>query len=254
VRGQHHRGGVQHRPVGHRARVRPGRRARERHPPAARAHPARQQPLGHLLDHFRVNDLRPPRLHGFSAIQARLATAALRGRIRGHPLIRAQLPLQAFPLMTGLTAPPAVLTAFPLRPLPRPPRFLRPDPLLRRRRPRIRAVHRQPALQLRHPQPKPPPQLPLGIQLPPEQRNLGVLRLHHSPQPRQQLSLLRDHVSQAGLLRHASQACSTCTNGSNTRQNQRVAQRPREWTTNCCLDQHVQIGASARRIGTPLPT
>jgi hypothetical protein len=43
VRGQHHCGGIQHRPVGHRARVRAGRRFRERDRPAARAYPAREQ-------------------------------------------------------------------------------------------------------------------------------------------------------------------------------------------------------------------
>ncbi len=55
--------------------------------------------------------------------------------------------------MTRLAAPLAVLPPFPLGLLPSPPRlFFRPDPLLRRRRPGIRAVHRQPPLQLRDPQ------------------------------------------------------------------------------------------------------
>src|SRR5258708_28981198 len=48
--------------------------------------------------------------------------------------------------------------------------------------------------------------------MPVEQR-----RLHHSPHPRHQLTLLRDHVRQARLLTHEPQACSTCTKGSNTR-------------------------------------
>ena len=183
VRGQHHCGGVQHRPVGHRARVRSGRRFRERDRPAARAHPAREQVLGHLPDDLHVNDLRPPRTRRLSAIQNRLAVTAFRRRIRGLTLARVRIPLQPPPLMTGLPAPLAVLAALPLRLLPRPARFLRPDSLPRRRRPRIRAVHRQSALQLRQPQLQLSPQLPLRIQLPAEHRILGVLRLHHSPQP-----------------------------------------------------------------------
>ena len=84
------------------------------------------------------------------------------------------------------------------------------------------AVHRQAPLQLRQPQLKPPPQFPLRVQLLAQHRVLGVLRLHHGPQPRQQLTLLRDHIRQAGLLGHEPQACSTCTKGSNTKRHQRV--------------------------------
>ena len=226
VRGQHHRGGVQHRPVGHRARVRARRRLRERDRPAARARPARQRPLGRLPDDLHVDDLRPPRARGRRAVQAGPAPAALRRRLRVLVLIRVRIPLQALALMPGLPAPLAVLAPLPLRLLPRPPRLLRPDPLLRAGRPRVRAVHRQAPLQLRQPQLQPPPQLPLGIQLAPQHRVLRVLRLHHGPQPRQQLTLPRDLTGRARLLRHEPQACSTCTKGSNTRQRRRVAQRP----------------------------
>ena len=154
------------------------------------------------------------------------ALAALRRRLRVLVLIRVRIPLQALALMPGLPASLAVPAPLPLRLLPRPPRLLRPDPLLRAGRPRIRAVHRQAPFQLRQPQLQPPPQLPLGIQLPPQHRVLRVLRLHHSPQPRQQLTLPRDLPGRARLLRHEPQACSTCTKGSNTRQHRRVAQNP----------------------------
>jgi hypothetical protein len=221
---QQHRGGVQHGPVAHRARVRARRRLRERHRPAARARQPGQRPLGHLPDDFHVDDLRPARLHCVRTAQPGAAAAALCRRLRGLLLIRIRVPLQAFPLVPGLPAPPAVLPPRPFRFLPpRPPRFFRPDPLLRAWRPRIRAVHRQPPLQLRQPQLNPPPQLPLGFQLAAQRRDLRVFRLHHGTQPRQQLTLLRDHLRQAGLLRHEPQACSTRTKGSNARQRRRVA-------------------------------
>ena len=135
--------------------MRARRRVRERHRPAARARKARQQPFGHLPDDLRVNDLRPPRLHGLRAVQGRLAGTAFRRRIRGLPLVRVRIPQQAFSLMTGLAAALAVLAALPLGLLPRLPCLFRPDPLLRAGRARVRAVHRQPPLQLRDPQLQP---------------------------------------------------------------------------------------------------
>ena len=114
VRGQHHRGGVQHRPVGHRAGMRARRRLRERDRPAARALPARQQPFGHLPDHFHVDDLRPPRARGRRAVQGSRAAAAFRRRPRLLHLIGIRLPGQAFPLVPGLPAPLAVLAPLPL--------------------------------------------------------------------------------------------------------------------------------------------
>ena len=135
VRGQHHRGGVQHRPVRHRARVCARRRLRERDRPAARAFQARQRPLGHLPDDFCVDDLRPPRARGLRAVQGGLALAAFRRRLRVLVLIRVQIPLQALALVPGLPASLAVPAPLPLRLLPRPPRLLRPDPLLRAGRP-----------------------------------------------------------------------------------------------------------------------
>ena len=228
VRGQHHRGGVQHRPVGHRPLVRARRRLRERDRPAARALPARQRPLGRLPDDLHVDDLRPPRARSLRAVQAGPAAAALRRRLRVLVLIRVRIPLQARALMPGLPAPLAVLAPLPLRLLPRPPRLFRPDPLLRARRPRVRAVHRQPAFQLRQPQLQPPLPLPRRFQLPPQHRDLRILRLHHSPQPRQQVTLLL--TGHARLIGHEPQACSTCTKGSTTAACRRVALRPREWT------------------------
>src|SRR5450755_4420903 len=53
------------------------------------------------------------------------------GRLRRPAVIRIRIPFQALPLVTGLPAPSAVLAALPLGLLPRPPGFLRPDPLLR---------------------------------------------------------------------------------------------------------------------------
>ena len=147
--------------------VQAGRRLRERHRPAARARKPRQQPLGHLPDDLHVNDLRPPRVPRPPHRPGRPAGTALRRRLRVLPLARIRIPLQALALMTGLPAPLAVLPALPLGLLPRPPRFFRPDPLLRRRRPRVRAVHRQPALHLRQPQLQPPFPLQRRFQPPP---------------------------------------------------------------------------------------
>ena len=114
--------------------------------------------------------------------------------------------------MPGLPAPPAVLPALPLRFLTlRATALPRPDRLLRGRRARIGSVHPQPPLQPRQPQLQPPLPLPGRLQLRPQYLVLGILRLHHGTQPRQQLTLLRDRISQATLLRHKpySKACST---------------------------------------------
>ena len=186
--------------------MRAGRRLRKRDRPAARAHPAGQQVLGHRPDDVHVDDLRPPRPSGLRAVQAGAAPAALRGRLRGLLLTRVRVPLRAFSLVTGLPAPLAVLPALPLRFLPpRPPRHFRPDPLLRARRPRIRAVHPQPALQLRQPQLKPAFPLPRRFQLRPQRGVLHILRPGHLAQPRQQVTLLRDHASKIRLTRHKRQ-------------------------------------------------
>ena len=83
VAGQQHRGRVQRRPVGHRARLRARRRPRERDRPAARARKAGQRPLGHLPEELHVDDLRPPRARGLRAVQGRPAGPALRRRPRG---------------------------------------------------------------------------------------------------------------------------------------------------------------------------
>jgi len=181
--------------------MRPRRRGRERDRPAARAQKTWQRPLGHLLDHLRVDDLRPPGLSGLRAVQGRLAGTALRRGLRGLRLARIRIPFQAFPRMTGLPDPLAVLPALPLGLLPGPPALLRPDPLLRRRSPRVGAVHPQPALQLSPPL----PQFPPGVQLSPQQRVLRVLRLHHGPQPGVRSTKPRSVISQ-GLTRHAPQA------------------------------------------------
>ena len=159
VRGQHDGRRVQRRPVGHRSRVN-ARRLRERDRPAARARPSWQRPLRHLPGNFHVDDLRPARRRGRRPVQPGAAAAAFRGRLRVLPLIWFRIPRQAIPLVTGLTAPLAVRPALPLRLLARPPRLFRPDPLPGGRRPRIGAVHPQPALQFRQPQLQPPLPLP----------------------------------------------------------------------------------------------
>ena len=203
---QEHRGGVQRRPVGHRALVRPGRRLRERDRPAARAQHARQRPLGHLPDELHVDDLRPPRLNGVRAVQGRPAGTAFRRRRRVLLLTRVRIPLQAFPLMAGLPAPLAVPAALTLGLLPRPPRLLRPDPLLRTGSPRVDAVHRQAALYLRQPQLQPPLPLQRRLQGRRQHRDLLILRPDHSPQPRDQVTLL---TASPRLIGHEPQACST---------------------------------------------
>ena len=153
--------------------MRARRRLRERDHPAARAQQARQQVLRRLPDDPRVDDLRPPRLHGLRAVQGRPARAAFRRRFRSLRLAWTRVPLQAFPLVTGLPAPLPVLPALALRLLPRPPRLLRPDTLLRARRPRVGAVHPQPALQLREPQLKAAFPLPRRVQPRPKRGHLA---------------------------------------------------------------------------------
>jgi len=117
----------------------------------------------------------------------------------------------------GLAAGLAVLAPLPLGSIPlaalRAAPLFSPDPLLRRRRARIRAVHPQLPLQLSDPQIQPPPQLPLRLQVRehrgkprPQRGKLGVLRLDHSAQPRNQLAL---HPGRIGLTGHKPQACST---------------------------------------------
>ena len=93
--------------------------------------------------------------------------------------------------MAGLPAPLAVPAALTLGLLPRPPRLLRPDPLLRTGSPRVRAVHRQAALYLRQPQLQPVLPLQRRLQGRRQRRDLLILCPDHSPQPRDQVTLLR---------------------------------------------------------------
>src|SRR6266550_3851286 len=217
--------------------MRARRRLRERDRPAARALPARRRPPGRLPDDLYVDDLRPPRARSLRAIQAGPAAAALRRRLRVLVLIRVRIPVQARALMPGLTAPLAVLAPLAFRFLPpRPPRLFRPDPLLRARRPRVRAVHPQPAFHLRQPQLQPALPLPRRFQPRRQRRNLLILRLDHSPQPRHQVTLLL--TGHARLIGHEPQACSTCTKSSTTAACRRVALRPREWTPAVLLERH----------------
>ena len=213
VRGQDHRGGVQHRPVGHRAGVRARRRLRERDRPAARARQARQRPFGHRPDHFHVDDLRPPRARRRRAIQPGPAAAAFRRRPRFLHLTGIRIPGQAVALVAGLAAPLAVLAPLPLRFLPLPAPGLAPlprrDALLRRRRPGVGAVLAQPAFQLRNPQLQPPVPLQRSVQLGPQHRVLGVLRLDHGPQPGQQLTLLPGISTRIRHIGHEPRSCST---------------------------------------------
>ena len=245
VRRQHHRGGVQHRPVGHRARVRARRRLRERDRPAARAAPARQRPLGHRPDDLHVGDLRPPRSRSRRTVQGRPASAALRRRPGVLLLTRVRIPLKAFPLMTRLASPLAILPALALGLLPRPPRLFRPDPLLRGRRPGVGAVHRQAALDFRQPQLQPALPVQRRFQGGRQHGDLLVLRPDHSPQPRDQVSLL---ASRPRLIGHEPQACSTCTKSSTTAARRRVCHaQPREWTRARPLPPDLGAGPGYRR-------
>ena len=138
--------------------------------------------------------------------------------------------------MTGLTAPPAVFPPLPLRFLPRPPRLFRPDPLLRARRPRVRAGHSQPTFQLSYLQLQPSPLLTLGsrlrqrriqpgqhsLQPRPQRRVLRVLRLYRRSQPQHQITLLL--TSHARLIGHEPQISPARTKRSNTPPGRRVAQ------------------------------
>lgn len=128
------------------------------------------------------------------------------GGFRRRPLVRVRVLGKASPGMAGLPAALAVRAALPLRRIPPLPlrlaALLRPDALLRRRRPRISAVLPEPAFQLRDPQLHPPAQLPLGRQLRPQHRDLGILRLDHSPQPGQQLTLPAGTARQIRLIGH----------------------------------------------------
>jgi len=132
----------------------------------------------------------------------------------------------------------AVLAALPLGLLPRFPGLFRPDPLLRARRARVRAVHRQPALQLRDPQLQPAPQLPLArqrsqrrLQACRQRRDLLVLCPHDSPQPRNQVTLL---AACPRAIRHEPQACSTCAESSTTSARGRVAAGVMSRTQQAC--------------------
>ena len=185
VRGQHDRG-VQRRLVRYRPGVRAGWRDRDRGGAAARALKARQHPLRHRPGDLHVHHLRPPRRGRRRAVQVRPAAAALGRRIRVRALAGVRVPRQPPARVAGLPAPAAVLPALPLRFLTlRAAAFSRPDRLLRGRRARIGAVHPQPALQLRQPQLQPPLPLPGRVKLGPQYLVLGILRLHHGPQPSQ---------------------------------------------------------------------
>ena len=117
--------------------------------------------------------------------------------------------------MPGLPARFAVLAPLPLRGIP--PAPLRaaplpgPDLLLRRRRPRIGAVHAQPPLQLGDPQFQPPPQLPLRLQVRahrgkplPQRGELSIPGLDYRAQPRDQRTLLPGRAGRIGLIEHKS--------------------------------------------------
>ena len=101
----------------------------------------------------------------------------------------------------------------------------RPDRVLRRRRPRGRAVRPQPPLQLRDPQLQPPVPLPLSPQLRPQHRVLGILGLDHCPQPGDQLALIPAAGRHTRLIGHKPRACSPTAEGSSTRAACRVTCR-----------------------------
>ena len=159
-------------------------------------------------DHLHIPDLRPRRPAVLGLAQLAPAPTTLDRRVQPLPLLRIRIPDQTTPGMPRLPTPLTVL-----RPLPRgrigvPARLPRPtlgltprlrlDRLLRRRRPRIITASPQPPLQLRDPQiplsdqldlspdllilPLDPPVLrrPCRTQL----RDLGILRLAATPQPR----------------------------------------------------------------------
>jgi ricin-type beta-trefoil lectin protein len=106
--------------------------------------------------------------------------------------------------MPGLPAALTIAVTLPLGGIPDLPLGLTPlfgpDRLFRRRRPGVAAVHAQPTFQFRDPQLLPAPQFPLSRQFRQQHRDLGVLRLHHSPQPGQQRTLLPGIPRQAALL------------------------------------------------------
>jgi hypothetical protein len=159
-------------------------RGRERHLHAARAHKARQQPLGDDPGDPHVPGLRPPLPGGGRAVQPGTALTALRRRGRLLPLARVRIPGQALPGMARLPAWLAVLPALPLRPLPRPAPLAGRDALLRGRRPGVRAVHPQPPLRLCQPQLSPPLPLPGRLKLSRKPRDQRVPLLQQPPQPR----------------------------------------------------------------------
>jgi hypothetical protein len=180
-----------------------GRRGREGDRPAARARKPRQRRLGDGPHDLHVDDLRPALPRRLRAVQAGLAAAALRRRGRLLPLAGVRVPGQALPGMAGLPAPPAVLAALPLGLLPRPPCLLSPDALLRTRRPRVGAVHPQPALQLSQPQLEPPLTLPRRVKARPQRRDLPVRQ--QPPKPRVR-SPQPGGVISSELIGHAPQA------------------------------------------------
>ena len=225
--------------------MRPRRRGRERDRPAARAQKARQRPLGHLPDDLRVDDLRPPVSRGLRAVQGRPAVTALRRRRRGPSSRPVRIPCQAFPLMTGLPAPLAVLPALPLRLLPRPPRLLRPDPLPRLGVPEsvLSIPSRRSSSASRSPSRRRSSRSASSSAR--STRVLRVLRLHHGPQPGVRSTKPRSVISQ-GLTGHAPQAPTATASRQIDKRRSRLCHgprlkaqatartditlRPREWT------------------------
>jgi hypothetical protein len=201
---------VQQRPVGDRALAESRRRRRVGERPAVPAGQPGQQDLGDLAEDLDVDDLCPSRLRRVRAVQGAVAGPAFRRRLRGPAVIRVRVAPQALALVTGLPAALAVLAPLPLGLLPllllpglalR----LRPDALLRGRRPGVAAVHRQAPLQLRDPQLHPVRAVQRRLQGRCQRRDLLVLRRDDTAQSLRE----RLRARQTGLIGHEPQACST---------------------------------------------
>ena len=190
---------------------------------AARAGQQRQQVLSHETGDAHVPDVRPPRPRAMQhGVQPGPAPGTFRRRRYLGPLVRVQIPRQPRAGMPGLATALTVLAAFPLRGLPLL-RALGPEPLpcpdriLRRRRPRDRAVLAKTAFQLRDLQLQPPELLPDSLQLAPQHADLGVLGLDDSPQPGNQRTLIPAASRHARrIIGHKPRSFSTSTKDSTT--------------------------------------
>jgi hypothetical protein len=205
--------------MGQLAPMRARRRLRERDRPAARVQKTWQQPFGHLPDDLRVDDLRSLRLHlriagvhRIRAVQARPAGTAFH---RGSAVSFSSGFRSRFSpsLVTGLATPPALPLGLLLGPA---------VPLSPRSAPSSWACPSR-CCPSTGGAPAPRPAGPAGVHAPatpqpppaasPSAPRSARPSPNHSPQLRDQVTLLASRSRRIG---YEAKACSTCTKSSTT--------------------------------------